>query len=140
MLARREHSVWELNRKLKADAAAADADATDDVAMVKRLLAELIEQGAQSDLRFTEQLCRSRYGRGRGPVKLRHELAEHHIATPLVEQVMAGYDGKWGALANETRRKKFGAQPPTCYREWAKQARFLEQRGFAAEQIERFDG
>ena len=43
-------------------------------------------------------------------------------------------------LAARVRTSKFGSQPPSSYREWAKQARFLQQRGFTAEQIGSFDG
>ncbi len=104
--------------------------------MVERLLAELAEQGAQSDFRFTEQRCRHRYQTGRGPVKLRHELAQHCIDESIAAQVLSEYQTKWRELAAQVRRRKFGEQPPATYKEWAKQARFLQQRGFAPEQIE----
>ena len=130
LLASREHSVWELRRKL-----ASKPPAAQHPQQVERLLAELAEQGAQSDFRFAEQLCRRRYQSGRGPVKLRHELAQHQIEKTMVERVMSDYETKWCALAAEVRRKKFG-DPPANYREWARQARFLQQRGFDAEQIE----
>ncbi|MGI9311151.1 MAG: regulatory protein RecX [bacterium] len=147
LLARREHSAWELRRKLTPMRGShdADADANDErvaahVAevqrMLDRLLAELIEVGAQSDFRFAEHLCRWRYQNGRGPIKLRHDLTQHGIAEALIEQTMAQYEAKWSALAAQVRCRKFGASAPSSYREWAKQARFLRQRGFAAEQIE----
>jgi regulatory protein len=41
----------------------------------------------------------------------------------------------WGRAAREARRRKFGASPPADYRERAKQARFLQYRGFSSEQI-----
>ena len=104
---------------------------------MERLLTELAQAGAQSDARFAEQRCRRRYLDGKGPVALRNELAEHHIDAELSARAMAEYDAKWHDLAAEVRRKKFGA-PPASYREWAKQARFLQQRGFAAEHIEPF--
>ncbi len=110
-----------------------------DPQLVGRLLAELAEQGAQSDARFTEQHCRRRYQGGRGPVKLRYELAQHCIEEALIERVMSGYETRWRALAIEVRRKKFGASPAS-YRDWARQARFLQQRGFTTEQIEPYAG
>jgi SOS response regulatory protein OraA/RecX len=33
------------------------------------------------------------------------------------------------------RRKRFGAKPPASWAERGRQARFLTQRGFAAEQV-----
>ena len=93
LLARREHSAWELRQKLraKAGAPAPAADGEDDEedesaraqrgrALLDALLAELVEIGAQSDSRFTEQICRLRYRTGRGPRKLRAELRGHQIA------------------------------------------------------------
>jgi len=131
LLARREYSAWELRCKLQ-------CAAPQTPQMLDRLLAELVERGAQSDLRFAEQRCRRRYQDGRGPVKLLHELAEHRIDEALIERVMSDYQSKWRNSASEVRRRKFGDQAPASYREWARQARFLQQRGFDAEHIEPF--
>jgi len=127
LLARREQSTCELRRKLKID---------EYPHLVDQLLGELIGQGAQSDFRFAEQLCRSRYQNGKGPVKLRYELNQHQIEESVVAEVMSDYDDKWLNLAIEVRQKKFGSKAPGNYKDWAKQARFLQQRGFAPDQIE----
>ena len=135
LLGNREHSTWELRRKLASKAPGAQYPQA-----VEQLLAELAEQGAQSDFRFAEQHCRRRYQNGRGPVKLRHELTQHQIEKSMRELVMSDYETKWCTLAGEVRRRKFGEQPPANYREWARQARFLQQRGFDGEQIEPYTG
>lgn len=160
-LARREHSAWELRRKLQsavtlASAAAAGkrqvrkraaglagldtVDAAALPALLDRLLAELAAAGAQSDARFAEHLGRWRFQTGRGPVKLRFELTEHQIDPALIERVMAEYEPQWRALAAQIRARKFGAAPPADYKTWARQARFLQQRGFKSEHIEPFGG
>ena len=174
-LARREHSAWELRRKLQTaavmgatgagggrgkrkrksgnpgnpggnynwSAPASVAKALDPAELsetLDRLLAELAAAGAQSDQRFAEHLGRWRFQSGRGPAKLRHELAEHRIAPELIEQVMAEYQPQWRDAAARVRRRKFGDAPPPDYKTWAKQARFLQQRGFTAEYIEPFGG
>lgn len=108
--------------------------------LIQRLLRDLAEQGAQSDLRFAIARCRWRAQNGFGPIKLRYELAEHQIPEAMVAQVMAEYDGKWQDLADAARRKKFGDEAPTSFKQWAKQARFLQQRGFASEQIGVYSG
>ena len=131
VLARREHSAWELRRKLQS---------AGEPQMIERVLAELAECGAQSDERFAEHRARWRYQTGRGPLKLRGELAEHQIEETLIACVMSAYDTKWHNLATEVRRRKFGESAPASYREWAKQARFLQQRGFATTQIEPYAG
>lgn len=163
-MARREHSAWELRRKLQTTVttAATLASATvtgarrgkrklgDDTmalatvesaqlpALLDRLLAELAAAGAQSDARFAEHLSRWRFQTGRGPVKLRYELTEHCIAAELIEQVMAEYEPQWRESAARVRARKFGDAPPPDYKAWARQARFLQQRGFTSEHIEPF--
>ena len=131
LLGRREHSAWELRRKLQ------HAEYPE---LVERLVAELTAEEVQSDARFTEQHCRQRYQNGRGPVKVRYDLAQHRIEETLVERVMSGYETKWPARAAEVRCRKFGEQAPTSYKDWAKQARFLQQRGFTTEHFEFYAG
>ena len=41
----------------------------------------------------------------------------------------------WVETARLARRRKFGVSPPADFRERAKQARFLQYRGFSAEQV-----
>lgn len=43
----------------------------------------------------------------------------------------------WFAQAGRVRQRRFGARPPRDYAERAKQARFLQYRGFTFEQIQR---
>lgn len=129
LLARREYSAFELRQKLK-NLAPSD--------IVAQVLDALIGQDMQSDRRFAEMLCRSRFNAGKGPVLLKHELNEHNIAADLIENVMAVYDYQWTTSAQQVRIHKFGEQPPTNFKAWAKQARFLQQRGFTSAQIGRF--
>ena len=140
LLARREHSAVELRRKLLFAPNKERADCPEQVQRVTRLLAELAERGAQSDSRFAEQRCRQCHASGRGPVKLRHILTEHRIDQSLVAQAMAKYEPRWQALAAEVRLKKFGDAQPSSYRDWSKQARFLQQRGFTGDQIPPYSG
>ncbi len=147
LLSRREHSACELRRKLlykppsklpgKSHDKLHGKSHDDQPEMVERLLAELAEQNAQSDFRFTEQHCRRRFHGGRGPVKLRYELSQHQIAQLLIDSVMSDYATKWSALAAEVRQRKFG-DAPASYHAWAKQSRFLQQRGFTSEHIGRY--
>ncbi len=129
LLARREHSRHELGRKL------ASHDAHDQL---DGLLAALVEEGALSDERFAEQLGVARFNAGKGPRVLEQELRQHHLDDALVEAVMSRYADGWRELADRVRRKKFGPESPADYREWARQARFLQQRGFTSEQIGSF--
>ena len=66
-LSRREHSYQELIKKLgKKDF---------NLSLVNIELEKLIEDGLQSDSRFTESFIRSRKNQGKGPLRIRSELS-----------------------------------------------------------------
>ncbi|NKB75470.1 MAG: hypothetical protein GKR96_00150 [Gammaproteobacteria bacterium] len=131
LLARREHSEFELRSKLCPLASPM---------LIDELIGRLIQKNIQSDLRFAEMLCRSRFNQGKGPLKLYHELSQNQIDSCIVEQVMKPYEDGWRDLAKQVREKKFGTAPVDNYREWARQARFLQQRGFNASHFDDFAG
>ena len=126
LLARREHSRRELERKLGArDFPTEIIDAT---------LMELTASGALAEARFTESFVRSRAARGQGPVRIRMELAERGIAADDSAAMLQG-EQDWHALARAVRAKRFGPTSPKDFKERARQARFLQYRGFDAAQI-----
>ena len=129
-LARREHSRAELAQKL---AARFEADSGE----IDAVLDELVAQGLQSDQRFAESWVRSKAARF-GSARLRHDLLAKGVAAELVEAVLAeaisGEESKEGDEATRARalwQHRFG-QPATDVRERAKQARFLQGRGFSS--------
>lgn len=123
LLARREHTRAELTRKLAAHGTPEE---------IETVLNELAHTGLQSDVRFAESYVRSQMAR-LGAARLRQTLRTKGIATELIETQVVD-------LPEEMERarviwlKKF-ATPPADTREWAKQARFLQGRGFSAEVI-----
>ena len=127
LLARREHSVRELKQKLALRGYAADA--CDDV------IADLERRGLVSETRFVESFVSHRSTRGQGPVRIRAELRELGVGDELVEPVLASGDVDWFELADTVRRRRFGELQPRTFAERAKQARFLQYRGFTQEQI-----
>jgi regulatory protein len=129
LLARREHSRGELARKLaQRGCDATETDAALDALERERLLC---------DARFTEQFVRSRVERGAGPAKIRADLRLRGVAESIADEALDDYAGNWWQHAREARRKRFGDEPPADYRQRARQARFLQGRGFTAEQIGR---
>lgn len=129
-LARREHSRAELVQKLAAHAQG-EAASSDEINAV---LDELIAQGLQSDRRFAEGWVRSKAARF-GAARLRHDLLAKGVAAELVEAVLrnacAGDEGDEAARARALWQHRFG-QPASDVRERAKQARFLQGRGFSS--------
>lgn len=76
-----------------------------------------------------------RVGHGFGPVRIRRELRERGVASELATRALAAYARGWDERAAQAREKRFGPAPPADRRQWLRQARFLEYRGFTAEHI-----
>lgn len=123
-LARREHSSAELARKL---AGHGDAEEIGDT------LARMTELGLLSDPRFAEAWVRGKAGRF-GTARLRAELARRGIDRDTADEALAGCAETEQERARAVWRAKFGT-PPADAREWARQARFLQTRGFSSETI-----
>jgi regulatory protein len=142
-LARREHSRAELNGKLLRRFAA-------DVASA--VLDELADSGMQSDARFAAAFVRGRR-RKFGEIKIAAELRMRGIAGDLIKTALAasddddsqrgdsdggdsgdGYSDDGGgeiARARAVLQKRFGVAPADA-KQYARQGRFLQARGFSA--------
>jgi regulatory protein len=127
LLARREHSRRELERKL---AARGYPDG-----LVGQTLDELEVLGALVAARFTESFIRARVSRGKGPVRIRAELAELGVDAARGAEQLRDANVDWVAEARAARLKRFGVAPPHDFKERARQARFLQARGFTSAHI-----
>ncbi len=127
LLARREHARIELERKLVAKGSPLDT--------VREVLDRLESQGLLSEERFAERYAASRKERGHGPIRILDELRERGIDEGLSEKAVNPKAEDWFDLAAKARRRRFGDERPDNYPEWARQARFLERRGFALDHI-----
>ncbi len=127
LLARREHTHAELARKLAAHGT------PEEIATV---LAEMQATQLQSDSRAAESYVRSHANR-LGTARLRQNLKTRGVAGELIDTHLAE-----GTLSDELERaravwrKKFQDAPADA-REWARQARFLQGRGFSGDVIRR---
>jgi regulatory protein len=127
LLARREHATAEIEHKLRYRGF--DNETTAEV------VDELSRRRLLSDERFAEVFIRSRADRGQGPVRLRAELRQLKLPAELIERYLKAAEVDWIALAREVRQRKFGARIAKLPAERAKQVRFLQYRGFTADQI-----
>ena len=125
-LTRREYSRAELYRKLQPYAGDEDLDA---------LLDEFKQRGWLSDQRYVEQMVHARRSKF-GTLKVAHELRSQGVSDELVSKAVAELKEDEETTARNLWRKKFGA-PPATREEWAKQARYLQSRGFGSELIRR---
>ncbi|QID16507.1 recombination regulator RecX [Nitrogeniibacter mangrovi] len=125
LLSGREHSRAELARKLGTQA---DPDS------IEALLDRLEALDLLSDARFADSYVRSRQAR-LGDRRLRQELKQKGVAEHLIDAALHGStEGEDLERARQVWHKKFGTAPADA-REWARQARFLQGRGFAADVI-----
>lgn len=125
-LARRDFAIEELRGRLCSQGFEREA--------VGAAIAELTHERILDDARYAQNFVMYRARRGQGPQRIAAELRKHALAEALLEAALAsGPD--WGALAQEVRRGRFGAQPPKSWPEKARQARFLQYRGFSADDI-----
>ncbi|MCZ6486844.1 MAG: regulatory protein RecX [Gammaproteobacteria bacterium] len=129
LLARREHSVYELTRKLK------QRDFENDE--IDAAIAALQQDNLQSDSRFIESIVNYRINAGFGPIKIRYELRQKGVSEGLVDDYFSGLDIDWQSSMAGQRIKKFGDSLPVDYKEKMKQARFLQNRGFSPESVMR---
>jgi regulatory protein len=125
LLARREHSRRELERKLAGEAA--------DPAELAALLDDFEQRGWLSEARVAEQhvaRARARYG----PRRVLNDLKERGLSGDALDRAAAQLKQAEFESAAEVWRKRFG-RPPEDLKEKARQARFLAGRGFSAEVI-----
>ncbi len=120
LLAGREHSRFELRRKLAAE----------DPQLLERVLDALAERGLQSEDRFAEAYTRMRLNRGFGPLRILAELRQRGIDEALIREYLPRDDAFWRGRMQQAAERKFGAEPPADRNARTKMARFLQYRGF----------
>jgi regulatory protein len=130
-LAKREYSVAELAQKLNTVARQYELDADE----IPEILADFQKRNWVSDTRFTEQILHARKSKF-GVARIANELKEKGVSDELISEAVQ--DVKENELANAKAvwRKKYDAAP-NSREEWAKQARFLQSRGFGFEIIKK---
>ncbi len=127
-LARREHSRLELEHKLARRGYASDEIAAE--------LDRLADEHLLSDQRFAESFASQRAENGFGAMKIRHELQQRGVDESLIEAALAPWQEEWLTRARAQREKHFGAWPED-YKSRARQSRYLQQRGYDFETINR---
>jgi len=149
LLAQREHSRAELTYKLaraerrtmaKTATADSEADDTDSTAAATQAIEQVLDQlasiGLLSDARAAAAYVRSHAARF-GTARLAHSLRTRGIDAALIEASLTQEEIEdEPTRAAAVWRSKF-SQPPRDAREWARQARFLQGRGFSSEVIRR---
>ncbi len=127
MLARREHSAFELRRKLqRKDFVEAD---------IELAIEQLQREGLLSDQRFAEAYIHMRKSKGYGPVRIALELKEKGVAESDFRPYLYADDLDWLAALEAVYAKKYGQRSCDGYQEKARRTRYLHYRGFALDAI-----
>ena len=130
LLASREHSRAELERKLKSH--------EQEPGTLKRALDDLQARGFIDEQRVADSLVHRRAAK-LGAGRIRQELQAKGLDAERVASAVAGLKATEAERACEVWRKKFGELPADAAAR-AKQARFLAARGLSGEVIRRVLG
>jgi regulatory protein len=103
--------------------------------VVAAAIQALVDEGLLREERYVEQFIAVHARKGHGPVRIRMDLREKGVELEAIDQALDSSDADWVQAARNARRRKFGVSLPGDYRERAKQARFLQYRGFSSDQI-----
>lgn len=129
LLARREHSTYELRTKLLARGGNAKT--------VACTLDELDGEGYVSDNRFTEVAMRARLRTSDGPLKIRAYLLQRGIIDSLIKQHLPNDEELWLERAvklDQSNCMKRGISPQEAKTQeaWSIRSRLLKNRGYPA--------
>lgn len=131
LLARREHSEFELRKKLKVrEFEEADIDIAID---------RLLEKDYLSDSRFAISTCRYRANRGYGWRYIANELKQKGVCSIIIQELQNNCEIDWYLQVELAYNKRFGESrvkdPKQAQKEQAKKIRFLQYRGFSHDEI-----
>lgn len=126
LLGSRDHSVFELRRKL--------AKREHGEAAIDAAIEELVACNYVNDERYAELYAEQRMNQGFGPLSIRSKLKERGIDTHLVQRALAKLTVTWSEHAESVIHKRFAAPDilDNSQRATARIARFLNGRGFAS--------
>ncbi|MGA2023143.1 MAG: regulatory protein RecX [Steroidobacteraceae bacterium] len=105
-----------------------------EAATARVVLDQLVERGYVDDERYAQQFVAHHAERGQGPLRIRRELAQRGVGAEVIEAALEG-GADWGQCARELRIRRFGLALPQHWPEKARQARFLQYRGFSNDHI-----
>ncbi|MGY0614288.1 recombination regulator RecX [Vibrio sp. FJH11] len=127
LLSRRDHGQYELHQKL-ALKGYEDAD-------IEAAINFCLDHHYLDDLRYAKSQIRQHVYKGHGERRIRQELAQKRVSESVIEEAMAEEPQDWFELARMAAEKKFKGIQAKDQKEYAKQVRFMQYRGYSFEQI-----
>jgi len=128
LLARREHAIAELSKKLSLK--------TENPEWISLVIESLKEKKYLDDAHFAESYVRMRMNKGYGKLRIIGELKERGVAEEIIAKNFSEDDKKnQKESLKKIREKKFGKVLPKNLAEKAKQIRYLQYKGFSFDEI-----
>tara|TARA_R110002050_G_scaffold5842_9_gene25055 strand:- start:368 stop:859 length:492 start_codon:yes stop_codon:yes gene_type:complete len=131
LLARREHSEYELRQKL------VQREFPEEE--IEHAIDRLLEKNYLSDKRFAQSICRYRVNRGYGWRYIANELKQKGVCSTIIQHLHKNCEIDWYLQAELAYNKRFGETRsedlPISKKKQAKKIRFLQYRGFSTDEI-----
>ncbi|NOH80902.1 recombination regulator RecX [Vibrio sp. RE86] len=127
LLSRRDHGEYELYQKLSLKGYE-DED-------IQKAVNFCLDHNYLDDLRYAKSQVRQHVYKGHGERRIRQELNQKRVSESVIEKALAEEPQDWFELAKSTAEKKFKGIKAKDQKEYAKQVRFLQYRGYSFDQI-----
>ncbi|EDP58099.1 recombination regulator RecX [Vibrio sp. AND4] len=127
LLSRRDHGQYELCQKL-ALKGYEEAD-------IEAAINFCLDHNYLDDLRYAKSQVRQHVYKGHGERRIRQELNQKRVAESIVDAAIAEEQQDWFELARMVAEKKFKGIKAKDQKEYAKQVRFMQYRGYSFDQI-----
>ncbi len=127
LLSRRDHGQYELCQKLALKGY--------EVADIEAAVNFCLDHNYLDDLRYAKSQIRQYVYKGYGERRIRQELNQKRVAESVIDEAMVQEPQDWFELAKIAAEKKFKGIKAKDQKEYAKQVRFMQYRGYSFEQI-----
>lgn len=127
LLSRRDHGRYELSQKLLLKGY--------DEPSIEKAIEFCADHQYLDDLRYAKSQVRQAVYKGHGERRIRQELGQKRVDDHTIDQAMEEEPQDWFELAKNTAYKKFRGQKAQDAKQYAKQVRFLQYKGFSFDQI-----
>lgn len=127
LLSRRDHGQYELYQKL--------AQKGYEQGDIEAAINFCLDHHYLDDLRYAKSQIRQQVYKGHGERRIRQELNQKRVAESIIEAAMEEELQDWFELARAAAEKKFKGMKAKDQKEYAKQVRFMQYRGYSFDQI-----
>ena len=107
-----------------------------DTSLLQSETQRLTDENLQSDERFAENYVSYRSGLGFGLMHIRQDMRQRGLTDFEISLALERAKVDWRAIAEKVYYKKFGELAAADIKEKAKRVRFMQYRGFCADEYQ----